>query len=159
MPDLITPLQLRNYSIEELSLTANKAYQFRKVSPEPSVNMDFEYIPLQSENGYQEFSIRLILDVNKSASDFAAGQYKIHFSIRTFFQLSMDADESDRYEKILIPNGLAMSYSIARGIVGQLTGMGESGAFILPTVNMHLVIGKKIQALERAKKRQNRPGT
>lgn len=153
MPDLITPLQLRSYSIEELSLVANAEFRSGNVSPEPRVGVDFEYIPLESGSGYPEFLIQLMIDVNKRKSDFETGQYKIHFTIQTSFQFCTDAEESKRFEKILLPNGLAMTYSIARGIIGQLTGMGRSGVLILPTINMHSVIERKLRSLEKNKRK------
>ena len=51
----------------------------------------------------------------------------------------------DQINELLGPNGLAMAYSIARGIVGQATGTSLHGKFILPTVNFIELLKAKAQ--------------
>ena len=52
------------------------------------------------------------------------------------FKIELDSSypESD-FSRLLIPNGLAMTYSIARGIVGQATCTSLHDKSILPLIN------------------------
>jgi preprotein translocase subunit SecB len=47
-------------------------------------------------------------------------------------------------KKLLLPNGLAMTYSLARGIISEMTSQSLNGRYLLPTINFIEVIKQSL---------------
>jgi preprotein translocase subunit SecB len=88
------------------------------------------------------FLIKLSLVINKKKTDFEKGRYKIELELLSIFDFPKNTSKEE-VQKLLEPNGLAMSYSTARGIVGDVTASAMNGRYILPSINFVKVIEAK----------------
>lgn len=141
---MFSPLQLREYSLELLLVEANANFVGGAAnSYENQLNVDFDF---KRDHGTKNFQVILDVDVNPAKEMFEKATYRIKIKLRTNLEFEGDYPE-EQIPNLLGPNGLAMAYSIARGIVGQATGTSLHGKFILPTVNFIEVL--KAKALQK----------
>jgi preprotein translocase subunit SecB len=128
----IAPLQLREFLVETLHVDANPQFQAAKSDEyESQLSVDFGF---HRAAGKPAFRVDLDVRVNPTESGFKRAPYRIWIKTQTFLEFDVGYPEQD-IPKMLGPNGLAMAYGIARGIVGQSTGIAIHGRFMLPTVN------------------------
>lgn len=143
---ILSPLQLEHYELDEVHVKANNAWRPTKHrSPRREIEVEFEFYAGRIETETPMFSFQLRVALNSSPSAFKAADYQCAMTLRSFFSCTSDADERKTYDRIVLPYALAMTYSIARGIVASLTGNSSFGPLILPTVNMHEVIRRKLE--------------
>lgn len=138
----ISPLQLRDYFIESLHVDANIGFSPKEgeaYTSDLSVNFDFK-----KKDEAPVFRIDLDVIVNPTDEGFRRAAYRLRIKTQTFLEFDPSFPESD-IPNLLGPNGLAMAYSIVRGIVGQATGTSLHGKFVLPTVNFVELIKAKVQ--------------
>ncbi len=139
----ISPLQLRDYFIESLHVDANTSFKAEEdKSFESKLLVDFDFL---KRDGGSTFRIDLDVKVNPTEESFKNASYRIRIKTQTFLEFDPSFPETD-IPKMLGPNGLAMAYSIVRGIVGQATGTSLHGKFMLPTVNFIELIKVKAQS-------------
>jgi preprotein translocase subunit SecB len=132
-------LQYKNYAVDKISVESNPAF---KQSPSNSIdNLDIDFNVL-TKGKEQSFLIELILNINKSTKAFTNSRYRISLKLLSIFEFSANTPRSE-IDKLLVPNGLAMSYSTSRGIIGELTGNSINGKYVLPTVNFIELIKNK----------------
>lgn len=144
--NILTPLQLRFYELDEVTVKANPDWIARQShAPRRDVDIDFDFFAKEHEGEIPMFQIAVTIQINSAASAFKAADYQCKAVLRTYFTYLPSEDEHKTYAPIVLPNGLAMTYSIARGIIAGLTGNGRHGTLFLPTVNMHQVINNKMQ--------------
>jgi preprotein translocase subunit SecB len=146
----LSPLQLRDYSLTLLHVEANPSF---KEGPdqeyEAQLGVDFDF---RKQKDAPVFRVDLDIALNASEKAFKSSPYRIQIRLEAFFEFDPGYPESD-IPQLLAPNGLAMTYSIARGIVGQATGTSLHGKFVLPTVNfVELLKEKAKQSSKRGKK-------
>src|SRR3989304_7543229 len=144
----ISQLQLRDYSLVSLHVDANPNFE------EPKDGVSKEQLGVDFDFGKQEkalvYKIDLRVQCNFPQSAFYRNKYRIKIHLQSFFEFDPSFPEQD-VPKMLIPNGLAMSYSIARGIVAQATGTSLHGKFVLPTVNFVEIFKEKVAKLKKKK--------
>jgi preprotein translocase subunit SecB len=144
----IAQLQLRDYSLLLLTVEANPDFIYDQGKPIPSkfgVNFDF-----YKKNNEHNFKIILDVMVNLNDGDFKKSEYRIRVKLESYFEFDKTIAEHD-IPKLIIPNGLAMTYSTARGIVGQATGTAMHGKYLLPSVNFIELIKEKFEREKRNK--------
>lgn len=150
----ISPLQLRDYYVESLHVEANKSFKANENKPhESTLLVDFDF--LKRDDG-PLFRIDLDVKINPTEESFRDAPYRIHIRTQTYLDFDPSTPKSE-IARMIGPNGLAMAYSIARGIVGQATGTSLHGKFLLPTVNFVELIkakAKRSTTLPSAKKRK-----
>ena len=140
--NVIAQLQLRDYFLLLLNVEANPAFVRKEGEPIPSnMGVNFNFFRKGKE---AKFKIELDVVVNPNDEDFKKSEYRIRIKMESYLEFDFSVSEKD-ISSLLIPNGLAMTYSIARGIVGQATGTSLHGKFLLPAVNFIELIKQKIE--------------
>lgn len=142
-------MQLRDYHLLYLQVEVNPNFKQDETSKAPSkfgVNFNFS-----RQKELPIFKVELDVAVNLEEKDFANGPYRIRIKLQSFIEFDPSFPESE-IPKLLPPNALAMTYSIARGIVGQATGTSLHNKFLLPTVNFIELIKDKIEREKKKKK-------
>ena len=151
----ISPLQLRDYSLLSLHVEANEAFAFAaKPEYESAVGFDFD---LSEHADGRVYRIRLTVFINQHEKIFLRAPYRISITLLGFFEIPVQDSGEELSKALLMPNGLAMMYSIARGIVGQATGTSLHGKFLLPTVNFVEVLKEKAHGQVGKKKDRSTP--
>jgi preprotein translocase subunit SecB len=138
----ISPLQLRDYSLLYLHIETNADFHSGEgnvLQNGLGVNFDFK-----RQEGTKTFRVDLDVVVNYPNEMFLRTPYRIRITLQSIVEFEGDYPE-EQIPRLLGPNGLAMTYAIARGIVGQATGASPHGKFILPTVNFVELIKEKSQ--------------
>ncbi len=151
----ISPMQLRDYVLLGLHLQANTEFDGSKNKPyEGQIGINFDFKKQELE---PVFRIDLQVDINSSEEAFKRAPYRIRIALQAFVEFDKSISE-DKISTLLGPNGLAMTYAIARGIVGQATGTSLHGKFLLPTVNFIELLEKKYssQAVVQKKRKKGK---
>lgn len=144
---ILTPLQLERYELEELHVKANPDWRPRKDrAPKREVEIDFDFYASGTGSASPMYRFQVSVDINKNPAAFKAADYQCTVLIRSYFSYTPDTTEHETYDRVVLPNSLAMTYSIARGIIAGLTGNSRFGPLFLSTVNMHAVIERKLNA-------------
>jgi preprotein translocase subunit SecB len=148
-----SPMQLRDYLLGKLFVEANPSFNSQEgVEIEQEYGVDFDF---KKQEGKPVFRIDLSVSLNCSEKAFRQSPYRIQIHLISFIEFDERYPEHD-IPKLLVPNGLAMTYSIARGIVGQATGTSLHGKYILPTVNFVELVKAKFRASAEKKKNTGR---
>lgn len=132
-------MQYKNYAVENISVESNLVSNKSQKNHVDELDIDFNIL---KEDNDQSFLIVLFINVNKSAKSFEFSSYRISLKLLSVFTFSPDTAKEEIH-KLLAPNGLAMSYSTSRGIIGELTANSVNGKYILPSVNFIELIKKK----------------
>ena len=132
---MISPLQLNNYFVKELSYRSNPAYK-----AEPTVRNEGKIhctVELGTGlNAPDHFMVALVLTVEPSAVAPALDPYHIHIRIEGYFNFNPGADiPQPEKERMVSLNGSSILMGLARGLVAQATGVSEFGKYLLPAVN------------------------
>jgi preprotein translocase subunit SecB len=132
---MISPLQLNNYFVKEMSFRTNPAYQ-----AEPTVRNEGKLL-CSAEFGKaaevpDHFMVSLVLTVEPSEVTPALDPYHIKMRIEGYFNFNPGADipQSEK-ERMVNLNGCSILLGLARGLVAQATGVSEFGKYLLPAVN------------------------
>lgn len=150
MSNVIAQLQLRDYYLTLLNVEANHNFKSEEGKPIHSImGVDFNFYKKKDE---PKFKIVLDIFVNLKDEDFKKSEYRIRIKVDSFLEFDPSFPEKD-IPHLLVPNGLAMTYSIARGIVGQATGTSLHGKFLLPSVNFIELIKNKIESKSKKQKK------
>jgi preprotein translocase subunit SecB len=135
-------MQLSDYSLVSLQVFTNLEFK------EPKEGACKEQLGIDFDFGQQAnapiYRIDLKIQCNFGRSAFHRNRYRIKIGIQSIFEFEEGYSEED-VPKLLIPNGLAITYSLARGIVSQATAQCKHGKFILPTVNFMEIFRKKME--------------
>jgi len=147
---VFSPLQLRDYLIELLQVEANPDFVAAEgTSYEGSVGVEFDF---RRQEETKLFRVDLDIVVNPTQEMLVRAPYRIRIKFQTILEFEGEYPE-EQIPALLGPNGLAMAYSIARGIVGQTTASSLHGKFILPTVNFMELLKHKAEAMEESAKK------
>jgi preprotein translocase subunit SecB len=132
---MISPLQLNNYFVKELSYRSNPAYKAEpKVRNEGKITCNVEFGT--ALNAPDHFMVALVLTVEPSAVTPALDPYHIHMRIEGYFNFNPGADiPQPEKERMVSLNGSSILMGLARGLVAQATGVSEFGKYLLPPVN------------------------
>jgi preprotein translocase subunit SecB len=136
-------LQLRDYSLIVLHIEANPDFQSAKNEiSRNNLGVNFGF---KRKEGTKTFRVDLEVVVNLPNEMFLKAPYRIRIALQSIVEFEGDFPE-DQIPRLLGPNGLAITYAIARGIVGQATGTSIHGKFILPTVNFVELMKEKMES-------------
>jgi preprotein translocase subunit SecB len=128
----IAQLQLRDYVLLYLLIEANPNFKpAENKGHEGDIGFNFDFRKNPEE---PIFLVDMEILLNQKEEMFKQQPYRIQIRVQTFIEFDKSFPEKD-IPNLLGPNGLAMTYSIARGIVGQATGTSLHGKFMLPTMN------------------------
>ncbi len=136
-------MQLKDFVVQLLHVEANPEFHPHRGSPtkdDLSVNFEMK----QRKDGAQ-FRIDLDVRLNDSEARYKKCAYRIHIRIYGLFEFDRNTPKED-VDKLLGPNGLAMAYSVARGIVAEATGTSLHGKIMLPTVNFIELLKRKAES-------------
>ncbi len=151
MSNVMAQLQLRDYFLLLLNVEANPNFTPEAGKPASSnMGINFKFFRKENES---KFKIELDVIVNPKDEHFRKSEYRIHIKMESFLEFDSLFPEKE-IPNLLVPNGLAMTYSIARGIVGQATGTSLHGKFLLPSVNFIELIKEKFNSEQRKKLRK-----
>lgn len=146
----ISPLQLRDYSLIALHVETNESFtRSANGSFESAIGFDFDMREHTEKNLYR---LSLTVLINKDERSFRRAPYRISITLYGIFESVEKREEAEKAKQLLFPNGLAILYSIARGIVGQATGTAMHEKFVLPMVNFFEVLKDKVNTLTLKKK-------
>lgn len=132
---MISPLQLNNYFIKELSYRSNPAYR-----PEPTVRTEGQIqctVELGKHSNVPDyFMVALSISVEPSPVVPALDPYHINLRIEGHFNFSPESNiPPSEKERMISLNGCSILMGLARGLVAQATGVSEFGKYLLPAVN------------------------
>ena len=132
---MISPLQLNNYFVKELSYRSNPAYKAEPaVRNEGKIQCAVEF--RTAITAPDHFMIALVLTVEPSTVTPALDPYHIHMRIEGYFNFDPGADiPQPEKERMVSLNGSSILMGLARGLVAQATGVSEFGKYLLPAVN------------------------
>ena len=137
--DVYAIMQCKTYFIQQLVVEANPEFkQLTEVVLNDDMAIDYT---IGKNPDTLSFMLTLSIEINKAKIKFKESRYHIKLVLLSVFDFPEDTNKEE-VSKILEPNGLAMSYSIARGIIGDVTANALQGRYILPTVNFMKVIAK-----------------
>ena len=140
-----SPLQLREYSLLALHVQANEAYAGTPDNAfESAVGFDFDMREHVDKNYYR---LRMTVYINQDERSYSRAPYRIAITLQGIFEAGEKGKNEEETKMLLWSNGLAILYSVARGIVGQATGTSLHGKFVLPTVNFFEVLKDKMNEL------------
>lgn len=145
----ISPLQLKDYVLISLHVDANRELIFRaNAEYETEIVFDFDF---NKKNDESLFQLRLNILINQDEKIYRQAPYRINIILHAVFEIKDKELSEETIQGLLMPSGLAMTYSIARGIVGQTTGTSLHGKYLLPTVNFTKVLEDKARQEARSK--------
>ncbi len=133
---MISPLQLNNYFVKELSCRSNQAYDplAKDSLNEGQIHCTVELGTAQSVPDH--YMVALVIVVEPSEIRPALDAYHIKIRIEGFFNFKPEANVSQpQKDKLVQLNGCSILMGLARGLVAQATGVGEFGKYLLPAVN------------------------
>jgi preprotein translocase subunit SecB len=133
---MISPLQLNNYFIKELSYRSNQAYdpEAKSLLSEGKIHCTLELGTALSVPDL--YMVALVIAVEPSEVRPALDAYHIKIRIEGFFNFKPEADVSQaQKDKLVQLNGSSILMGLARGLVAQATGVSEFGKYLLPAVN------------------------
>ena len=124
-------LQLKQYMVSEISVTANKDF-----NPDESINFDInelvsepECILISEDN--REWQVVLRLKHSQSAK--SNSPYSFLIELVGFFSVN-DAMDKTRMEQFVKVNGSSVLYSTGREVLRSIMSMGPYLPIMLPTV-------------------------
>lgn len=132
---MISPLQLNNYFVKELSYRSNSTYKAEpEVRNEGKIHCSVE--SGMGVNAPDHFMVALVITVEPSAVTPALDPYHISMRIEGYFSFNPGADiPQPEKERMVSLNGCSILMGLARGLVAQATGVSEFGKYLLPAVN------------------------
>lgn len=140
--EILSPLQLRDYHVLDFHLNVNDKFKkIKQNSLKENILFDYSFQKHQSKDNW--FRIILYIETNTTNVIRQKTPYSIKLSIGGIFELEASFPDELK-KKILLPNGIAMTYSIARGMVAEVTSASINGKYILPTINFIEVIKRKL---------------
>lgn len=150
LPDLIAPLQLDRYLVDDLLFKCNAmvAKEGRKQEND-SISVDFDV--KGSTKDTNRFLLDMKVDLNEGQTSNEFEMYQIHVHLYGWFRFTSDLDEPTK-TKMLYTNATSMLYGVARSVVGNLTGGFGNERYVLPVLNLLSVA--KAKAEKANKKRQ-----
>jgi preprotein translocase subunit SecB len=145
--DMIALLRFDSFVLDELIVEHNEEFAPDKEG-EPDYSISIDYNLLKRE-GLPSFLIRMLVDLSPRDGCKACSFRRLRVVMVGFFSFPPDTPE-DRVRQLTPLNQLAMLYGTARGVVANITGMGRSGVFVLPSVNFHEICRAKAAEAEAA---------
>lgn len=140
-------LNIDNYFVDDLVMKANpKPPNVRE--KQSVIGVDFD---IKSKHGDPlSYAIFMTLSVNGKDEELENAEYRIALRIAGYFHFEKETPK-EMIGKLIAPNGLAMLYGVARGVVAQATANGRHGKFVLPSLNFIEIIQKKAKGAEKKK--------
>lgn len=150
LPDLLAPLQLDRYLVDDLIFKCNAVAVPKGRTPQnPTISVDFDWkVGVEDKN---RFLMDMKVDLNEGQKFEEFEKHQIHLHLYGWFTFTQELDEQTK-AKMLATNASAMLYGIARSVVGNLTGSFGSGRYTLPVLNLLSVV--KAKAEEQAGKKK-----
>jgi preprotein translocase subunit SecB len=145
-----SPLEMRDCVVQILDIRHNSEYDIHSEAKDCyaiKVNVDVRQKP--QENDYR---IRMGI-VLRPEKDAVCRFQRISVELEGLFFLPLDTDEN--LVKQLVPlNCFAILYGIARGVVGQASGMMAGGPYMLPPYNFVELMKRKSRAAKKPAEEQ-----
>lgn len=146
---MISPMQLNNYFVEEISIKENPAFDS---SPDVERHIGTINCALNFAKGIDvadHFKVQMIVSVEPSTIPPALDPYQISLTVVGFFSFPPGTSQMSDFDKdkLVSLNGSSILFGLARGLVAQATGIGQYGKYLLPPVNF-LELWQKKQSTE-----------
>lgn len=142
-PLLPPPLDIQMYHIHELTFRALSEYN-PDLANSGGLDVDFDV----ERNADAPRDFRIILRIKLAEAGYTSDDnppYSLYLAIVGYFTFAEDTPE-DVMQRMINLNGTSILYGIARGLVGQATGAGVHGQFVLPAVNFVALVNARAAA-------------
>lgn len=129
-----SPLQLRNYFISDLSLTANREYK-----PKEPIQLTMEHLLvepgfIQDKDDARKWQVQL--NISQKAVPEANSPYLFSLEMVGFFDVLKNCP-NDKVEALVKTNGPSVLYGAAREILRALMAHGPFYPLLLPTASFY----------------------
>jgi preprotein translocase subunit SecB len=131
MKATLSPLQVKEFFFKKLKLEENPEGKERN-----NLYVDFNFV--KASNGL--LGVELTVKFNPRSKD---ALIKFESESITLFEIDQKLPEKQR-EKLLVINGLVISYGLIRGVVYQMCSVIPPSQRLLPSVNFKPLIEKKL---------------
>lgn len=141
LPDLIAPLQLDRYLVDDLLFKCNAmvAKEGQK-QDDASISVDFDVKGTTTDKNLFLLDMKVDLNEGRSINEF--DKYQIHLHLYGWFRFTSDLDDQTK-TRMLYTNASSMLYGVARSVVGNLTGSFGTERYTLPVLNLLTVAKAK----------------
>ena len=135
---MLSPLKTEKIFLEKIDVRLASAFEEKEGDADYKLDTK-----ISVKKRPDAWAFRIGLALTLTPNDDASCRYdRIAISTVGIFSLPDDAPED--FVKQIVPfNCLAILHGFARGIVAQVTGLNDGGAFLLPTVNFHEAVKPK----------------
>lgn len=122
-------LNFLTYTVGGVSFTPSPDYT---PEAEQRAQVSVAFAVNRNEVAPQLFQIALQCKVFRGADDHSA--YDVQFSITAEFESMLDIRTAGKIPATIAANALHLTYSTARGVIGEMTAGAVNGKFILPAL-------------------------
>ncbi|MDA8432830.1 MAG: protein-export chaperone SecB [Nitrospiraceae bacterium] len=131
-------MQLKDYFLDKVHFEAIPAVDFE--------NRDEDVVALsvdvgRNKDNNKEFFLALNIKINADRESKKKWLYRCEMSIFGLFDVANGIQEADAL-KMIGPLGITNLYGIARGVLGQLSGLSPYNKIVLPTINVYEHLSK-----------------
>jgi len=137
------PLDIRLYHVDAFVFVAHDDYDLER-DTNVALDVDFDV----QQNTAEPLTYRLAMRIRVADGGYTAEEnspYGIRLDIVGYFLFAPDTTEEVMTRMINL-NGASILYGVARGFVGQATGAGKNGQFVLPAVNFIDLLKRRAEA-------------
>ena len=147
----LSPLQLVEYSFEQISIKTTEGYVSQDGS-NPSLVFTPEKLAISAATGlklleqqktYSDFGVKLGLQVDPK--DPKGAPYSIDIEVQGIFRMffvTHDGDLAEERRQRALVNGISMLYGVAREMVSNTTSRSRHGQMLLPAMNFSELAAK-----------------
>ena len=135
---MLSPLKTEKIFLEKIDVRLAPAFEEKEESADYKMG-----VKISVKKRPDVWAFRIGLALTMTPNDDASCRYE-RIAVSTVGVFSLPDDAPEDFVKQIVPlNCLAILHGFARGIVAQVTGLNDGGAFLLPTVNFHEAIMSK----------------
>ena len=138
---MLSRLQLNDVKLEKLMIRAEQDCPVNLDQQDYRVTISHKALDEFEGSGARWLRLRVRLDPAKESAQKARFD-AIDIVIKGRFSFATDTNEEDK-KKLFPLAAVSILFGIARGIVGQATGMFPGGAFLLPPVDVTAAASQK----------------
>lgn len=128
---MLSLLQLETYLLDEVNVYPYPDFDRKRKGIFGDIDINHTIQRHKTEQKRFRVSLSCII---KSSKDKATTPYYVSFKVTGYFVFTKKIDEPKKMQYMHF-NALPMLYSIARGIIGNITSQGRYGTFPMPSVN------------------------
>jgi preprotein translocase subunit SecB len=110
------------------------------------LNMAIDVSVLQSDDSEGDMAVRLKVDLNRDADQFAAAGFTGSVVIAGFFDVGLlKSEHPDDWEPLLIFNGVTVLVGTVRTVYADLSAASPVGRIVLPAINVGQMLDDAVE--------------